>query len=304
MANREQDAVGETSKPDVLEVEEDKEKDPLLVSKVSRMEKLDSIIEAEHVESKVEVANPKTNVISRDRAQYWTEVVSVPSVNEGEENLVLSRLEIEHIVMAKLEQEKKAIYEVSFKGRYVAFEVFEKLNNTEALPDEEPTCPVATVFPKGQERLKSKVERLYPGTSRLLSFRDFGNHWNFYQPRQNHGRRHGFSEDYSSPFLQIWMDDHGEVCFYSCSGSREKKNDGSVFFKVTMCPMSYTFNVSLYKKVKKVRYTLPLRIHQNVAVYSGMEIIAHGQRLKIRIANGPDQTTKEIKDRKEDVSGW
>ncbi len=49
--------------------------------------------------------------------RYWTEVVSVPSLIPGEENLVLSRLEIEQIVLAKLEQDKAMIYEVSFKVR-------------------------------------------------------------------------------------------------------------------------------------------------------------------------------------------
>lgn len=51
--------------------------------------------------------------------------------------------------------EQAQIYEVSFKGRYVAYEVFEKLNNSEVLADEEPTVPCASVFPKVCFRLFS-----------------------------------------------------------------------------------------------------------------------------------------------------
>ena len=61
--NSEQDAVGESAKPEIP-IEEQS-----LAASSSRLEKLDSLIDAEHIEAKKETVNPKYNVISRDRAQ-------------------------------------------------------------------------------------------------------------------------------------------------------------------------------------------------------------------------------------------
>ncbi len=131
--------------------------------------------------------------------------------------------------------------------------MFEKLNNTEALPEEEPTCPTVSVFPKGYGELRTKVERLFAGTARQLSFRDFGNHWNLYQPRPAHAHRHRYHhEDFSTPFVHIWMDDRGEV---------------------SLCPLSYVFSVSLFKKVGKKRYTKQLMMQETVKVKESEEAV-------------------------------
>lgn len=62
--------------------------------------------------------------------------------------------------------------------------------------------------------LRTNVERLYAGSARQLSFRDFNNFWNLYVPHSKMSRRARLqqsTDDASTPFMHIWMDEHGNV---------------------------------------------------------------------------------------------
>ena len=63
--------MGEPAKPDVpiAPANTPGATDLALSTSSLRLEKLDSMIDAEHVEAAVAVVNPRHNVVSRDRAQ-------------------------------------------------------------------------------------------------------------------------------------------------------------------------------------------------------------------------------------------
>jgi hypothetical protein len=126
---------------------------------------------------------------------YWTDVI--PLELEGTKKKVnLSRLDAEIRLMEGVPAEEER-YEIPLHGRNVPFVIYAAFKASQNNPDLLPTCPVACIYPKGQQDLRTKVERVYLGTCRSLQTRDFGGLEVTHPGRKTH----------YSPLFSFWVNE-------------------------------------------------------------------------------------------------